>query len=378
MTVRIIRASKATTTREVLLTSDARTSCGIELEAGRRYVIYGDVGGGSISACSHIYSLADGDPEPQLPPRGGRVEGRVGRYDSERIRSFQRLEGIPGAAVWIDLPSGRVSTTADGYGHFAFDDVPPGKHPLGAEAGPDLALWMAQPVTLSRPNDCADVSLVMHPSGKITARVLNSEGQPVVGLLVVLLDASKAEAEYADVVTSAPTREGGAIVFDGLDAGEYLLTINPGGHTSGERPYPPTFYGGTSRATASRLRVGGGQSAEPVTFTLPAPLPTRRLMATVTCADGSVPAYAHATIRADGDADAEHAPSFTANTLTMPLLRDRGYLLEITAAIPYGPVRETGPSRRGETLAPVQIPAGAADAQISVVAPFTACADRLR
>lgn len=377
MTVRIVRASRATKTRDVLLTSDARTTCGVQLDAGRRYVIYGDVSGGSISACSYIYGLADGDPEPQLPPRGGRVEGQVSRYDLERIRSFQRTESIPGASVWIDLPFGRVYTTADGSGHFAFDDVPPGTHRMGAEAGSELATRLAEPVTLDGPNDCADVSLVMHPSGKITARVLNNEGRPVVGLLVVLLDARKSQVEYGDVVTSAPTREGGAVVFDGLDAGEYLLTINPGGHTSGERPYPPTFYGGTSRATASRLGVGGGQSPEPVTFTLPAPLPTRRLTATVTCADGSVPAYAHATIHANGDADAERAPSFTANTLSMPLLRDRGYLLEITAAIPYGPIRETRRSRRGEPLTPVQIPAGAADAQISVVAPFTACADSL-
>ena len=52
---------------------------------------------------------------------------------------------------------------------------------------------MTKPVTLAGPNDCADVSLVMHPAGKVAARVADSEGRPAGSLQVVLLDANKHE-----------------------------------------------------------------------------------------------------------------------------------------------------------------------------------------
>ena len=89
--------------------------------------------------------------------------------------------------LWVDLPSGRTIALSDGWGHFTFDDVPAGTHAIGVDAGPDLAPWLAKPITMTASGGCAGAMVVLHPSGVVSGRVVAADGTPAGGVNVYLL-----------------------------------------------------------------------------------------------------------------------------------------------------------------------------------------------
>jgi hypothetical protein len=159
--LRVLRPLKGITAPTADVSSDAVSSCFLKLTVGDRYVIYTWAANGKmhINQCSRIVRLAPGEPEPELPPVPGRVYGRVSRYD--RVREG---EPIPGVSLWLDLPSGRVSTRSDAWGRFTFANVPPGSHAVGVDAGRDLRPRTVEPIVIGA-RDCVDSYIFLQPPG---------------------------------------------------------------------------------------------------------------------------------------------------------------------------------------------------------------------
>src|SRR5690349_18381065 len=69
MRLRVLRAYKGIDAATVDVFSDARSSCGVKLDVGGRYVIYTGQGRKSLHACGgYGQQLAPGEPLPDLPP----------------------------------------------------------------------------------------------------------------------------------------------------------------------------------------------------------------------------------------------------------------------------------------------------------------------
>ncbi len=167
MRLRVLRALKGIRSPTVELWSDARSSCGVKLDVGTRYLLYPSGAAGErlgISACSGGQQLYEGEPLPELPPVAGRVYGRVTRYDMERVRRFRPLEPVASVRLWIELPGRRLSATSDRWGAFTFD-VPPGTYNIGVDAGRELAPRFAPTFKLTAEGGCTTADIVLEPSG---------------------------------------------------------------------------------------------------------------------------------------------------------------------------------------------------------------------
>ena len=380
MRLRVIRALKGITATTADLWSDARSSCGVKLEEGGRYVVYTSLAGGrmSIHACGYGRQLAPGEPDPELPPARGSIYGRVSRYDIDRIREFKSLEAIPSVRIALNLPAGPVTTASDQWGRFQFANVPPGKYRLSADAGQGLTSWMPRPVVLSDREACVDTQVVLQPSGKVSGRVLTADGKPGAGIYVRVLPDGPAGSLLSQMVDRGDTTgPDGRFTFEGLSPDSYVLAINPEGRdATGRQPYAIAFFGGADRASAMRIPVGEGSAIElDRPFVLPAPLATRTFTVAVTCLDGSVPPALMTRAHATGAVFAEFDESGDGPVRTLKLVRDQAYTLVVSIFIPAGPERPWHGVRREEELPVTELPAGAPGRHIALVAPFTNCAE---
>ena len=85
---------------------------------------------------------------------------------------------------------------------------------------------------------CEDASVVLHPSGRLTGRLVSTTGQPVKGQQLRVLDAAGDDRRLAGSDFSRPTTADGRFEFDGLPPGEYLVALNPHGFPDSRSPYP--------------------------------------------------------------------------------------------------------------------------------------------
>jgi hypothetical protein len=379
MRLDVTRAVKGIADPTVELWSSAMTSCGVRLKEGVRYVIYtskASDGRMGIGACSPTVQLAAGEPDPALPPVPGTIYGTIVRYDIDRIRHFRPLDPIRDVSVSVDVPDGRRSAISDAWGRFVLDRVPPGQHTLAIDAGAlGLSPWMAEPVTVGERGACASAHVVLQPAGKVSGRLVDGAGRPASGIYVRLIPDGPAGSLLAQMVDrGAMTDDDGRFAFDGMTPGAYTVAVNPENTPTGQQPFPPTWFGGVDRASATRIWVEGGPVELPVPFVLSDTLPTRTFTFAVTCRDGSVPTYVHATARSAGGHPFGESDLEVRGVHSLTLLRDTEYLLKVTASIPFSPSGPRGRQRRGEELPPMVIPAGEPGRHLALVAPFNDCA----
>lgn len=380
MRMRIVRAVKGITGTSADLWSDARTSCGVRLKEGERYVIHTSDASGrmSIGACHYIERITAGSPEPELPPAPGRVYGRVVRYDIERIRRFQPMDPIASVRVSLDLPAGRVTAVSDQWGLFTFAGVPPGKHPLAVDAGQGLTPWGPAPIVdVARRDSCASTQIVLQPAGRISGRVVTAEGRPAPHIYLRLFPDAGPGSPVSELNLGWSTDADGGFTFTALTPDSYTLAINPEGNASAAQPYRGVWFGGADRASAARIPVAEGAAVElDRPFVLPAPLPTRTFTIAVTCRDGSVPPGLMVQAVAGGGARFfESDDTGDGPVRTLKALRDQDYTLRVSMFIPD---RARRGERREEKLAPLDLPPGAPGRHIAIVAPFTDCAESPR
>ncbi len=146
-------------------------------------------------------------------PRG---QGKLTAYVSDRT-------GLPAAGVVVTLAhedSERVLTdgVSDGHGMLVFEELTWGKYLLRAVQGKSAA---RAAVTLSAEWPTAQGELLLKPGGDIRGTVAASDGAPVPGAAVQLMNADR----NSEAPAMTETDETGAFLLEAIPLGQYRVRV---------------------------------------------------------------------------------------------------------------------------------------------------------
>jgi len=184
-------------------------------------------------------------------------------------------EGVQGKPVANAVVVARASdgrefvTRSDSQGHCEFPSLPAGSYKIRVRP---VGSFRADPVSWDvTPGSCWDVGLVHNPRGEISGYVRHSDGSPVLGAQVLLVDVGS-----ATWITSHVDAQG-QFTFDSLHAGKYIIGLRPVAATatdsSSSSPPPPMplYYPGVNRrSAASAIHLHDDQRRGDINFTVPA------------------------------------------------------------------------------------------------------------
>lgn len=163
---------------------------------------------------------------------GASIEGTVVDMTTGNPISGVRL------AVGTPIPGrSALSATSDAEGHFVITGVPAGSHrvttakdgyaPAKPEARKTSGSGLAFTVTRDEP--LRGVLIRLAPQGVITGKVIDTNGSPVVGAMVIAVQPSYddfGELTIASAGTSSTTNDNGAFRIFGLAAGQYNVRVS--------------------------------------------------------------------------------------------------------------------------------------------------------
>ncbi|HEX7318243.1 MAG TPA: carboxypeptidase regulatory-like domain-containing protein [Pyrinomonadaceae bacterium] len=203
--------------------------------------------------------------------QGGVVTGRV------------TVEGRPatGVRVWPapaspadrdPLRAPRSASVTDAEGKFRLTGVPAGTYSL-AVAGAYVvrASDRAKAVTVKDGQEAGGFELTLERGGVITGRVLDAEGQPLIGARVSshVLRESAPRLNVVLTYNSAETDDRGVYRLYGLPAGRYTISLTPRLPPGAGGPPPVTYYPGvTDESKAESVEVKAGDEKEDIDITL--------------------------------------------------------------------------------------------------------------
>lgn len=182
------------------------------------------------------------------------------------------------------LATPRTASTSND-GRYEFLDVPPGRYTLRVERSGYLALSYGQrrPGEQGRPLEIAEkevadkVDFALPRMGVISGRVFDDLGEPIAGVTVWALQTRYVQGRRQLVATgaNAPTDITGRYRLLSLPPGDYAVmgtTRETWPHDSDPKQlfgYASTYFPGTSAAAqAQRVKLGVGQEASGIDFSL--------------------------------------------------------------------------------------------------------------
>jgi hypothetical protein len=275
----------------VTVRQEAGSTCSFDVEVGDRFLVYGGGKGATFSTniCAGGGVVPDGEPDPTLPPPGGRVTGYVLRFNEQFTSRDDISSPMPGTRVSVETGAGVVETRTDGNGRFTLDGVPPGDHTIRTDVG--SALEGEERFALRSVSDCASVVIMPRPSGRVSGNLTSTAGLPVKGteIYAVPVEHDWSTSDLSDS-RSTTARDDGAFEFSGLKPGRYWLMVNVVYPPRVSQPYPPTYYPGVeNREEAVALGIGSGSAPPLAPFVLNRTLPRATIAAEIVCRDGSLP-----------------------------------------------------------------------------------------
>ena len=271
-------------------------SCGYPFVEGETYLVYAfqpEPGVLVATMCGRTRVAAEVPEEIAYlrtlarPPAGttARVKGQLQTL-SWPPPSQATTGSFPRVRLTATGSGGTYNTTSNVKGEFTFDSLPFGRYELKPEA-PDQFEAETKALDLVHGESCSVTYVTIWHSGRITGRVVGSEGAPVADLALELLR-SDASSTTTEAFIAARTASDGTFEFRRVPPGEFTLRVAKG----------LAFHPGvTTREQAARISIASGQHVRVEDFRLPSRVGTVTIEGVALTASGKPAAGAEVSVR---------------------------------------------------------------------------------
>jgi hypothetical protein len=238
---------------QVVVTSNALSSCHYRFTVGQRYLVYaGRLADGSLttSRCSGNKLVAaageDLDYADHLPApgSGGRIFGRVRRIEQDLLDQRNSKDIFPPdvAITLRDSGGAALELRTDAQGQFEAAGLKPDNYSVSMDA-PSTARVYYYPTKIElKDRACAQVSVTYQSDGRIAGRIVDANGLPASKVSVSAFPSTfTTKKEYPEVsMQTTITDADGRYEIGPLPPGEYQVGVNVEWGPRLDSPYPPT------------------------------------------------------------------------------------------------------------------------------------------
>lgn len=331
-------------TEAEVFTARSDAACGFRFASGNRYLVYAyrrsENESLSTNLCTRTCHLSYADEDLEYlnnrdkAAPGSTIYGTVKLYARDMGTMREVSRPMTGMTVVIEGQNNRFEIVTDGEGRYNIAGIPPGSYEIRA----------ALPNHLSDPSEhkvevfdrgCAEEDLYIRPDGRISGKVVDSEGRPASGMKIELISAEPPEEYVYRFGLWANADKEGRYEFKQVPPGRYLLGINIEYAPSGGRPYPRTYYPGVFDPREAQVIVlGEGTIMEGLDITLAPKLATRYIRGQVVWPDGSGAEGARVSYGfspSDGKSESSHTKSYMDGRFAITALDGLIYLITALA-----------------------------------------------
>jgi len=257
----------------VVRTDPANSSCTYPFEIGRDYLVFAGMRDGNLgtSPCAGTQPVASeiGLIRQLRSARAGTGMADVfgmsypQRLDSS-LAGLEESEGVQGLTVTVKSDQGEYETVTSTDGSYEFRGLPPARYVITAEPPPNRHITAVRTLDVGRGSACR-VDFPVSYDGRITGTVMNSQGQPLNGII----GANLVEAGKATGGSLAVSVIDGQFEFKMVPPGRYrlrfLLQVNGRTQSDGASYYPGTKI----ESAAAEIQIGDGTHVEGLQFRIP-------------------------------------------------------------------------------------------------------------
>jgi hypothetical protein len=238
-----------------VLTGRGSGDCGFSFQAGERYLVYAYRNENRLttSICTRTKLFDRATEDLAFLGTLTSVASGVTLYGEIRRDDVQGDFNFTDASITIVADKQRKELRPDAQGNFRVDGLSPDKIFLTLKLPEQFTTSQGEREVTVTDRGCAKVDWYVKDNGRISGRVVNTDGLPVAGIQVTLEDASNRELGPINFESSDAN---GQFLFAGVSAGRYLLSVNRTGHPDRRNPanaYAPSFYPGVTDGKEARV-----------------------------------------------------------------------------------------------------------------------------
>jgi hypothetical protein len=255
----------------VIETGSGGGDCGYRFRQGREYLVYAQKDGPSgrmtVSTCSRTSMLESAAADLAYLRTAltsgaplGRVAGTISLVSRNLATGSETRRPAARIPVIVEREAATSRAATDARGRFEIVGLQPGSYEVRLDL-PETQSGLVDPavVELRDARGCVETSGTVINDGRISGRVVDSNGRPVPGLTVDLTVPAGIDEPFGSERIRAVTDADGRYELRRVPAGRFVVGVNTQRDSKRELPGPRVFHPGVEAiAAATRVALAAG------------------------------------------------------------------------------------------------------------------------
>ena len=403
--IRVDEAFKGVSAGPTIELRQSATDCEAKFRTGERAVFYlysGETPGSwRVPSCTRALGSAESGGEDLLFLRGlpqsaigTRLSGEVELYEDSPTEAFRRVGGVPNVRVKVLGPKGLTQeAVTNAAGVYKVLGLQPGRYSVAIEVPKGLKVKF--PLVTGSPRVQGDdaavelatdgavsVGFVLQADTRVSGRMLDAKGAPMVGVCIDLEPAEGRGENGARLFNCS--KAGGVFTMAMMPPGEYLLVAHDDVQLDLLKSKSTLYYPGVrDREQATMVSIAAGDYVEDLEMRLPHDEKRFTLSGKLQFADGAPAALATVTFTSPEHGYSETTGTGADGSFGLPVIAGMkgqlgGRLVVLEQILKSCPDLRVGAPRRGMfrfmDAIPTSLSSDSDQAEIELELPSSSCA----